>query len=553
MNLLYRPIQMKSLAVFAPTVLVIVLIVASALPSQAQIPIPTIIYGFQQAPTDTVAPFGAIAQGRDGNIYGTGTGRALNGNGGVYKITPSGTEVLLVSFPANWPNCQGLTLAMDGNFYGTCNGGGPGPNTLGLIYRLTPAGVLTDIHDFTDTVGDAMPNGAPVLGADGNLYGTTGNGNGVAGNVYRITTAGVYKSLYTFSGGNSVPSVLNIGSDGNLYGSLGDAAGFGNVGGVFRISTGGAFKLLYGFVSATRVYYPNNPMIRATNGKLYGTTFFTSGTGGNGTIYDLTIAGVVTDLYNWASGTNLDGGVNSMLQATNGNFYGASPGGASGNMGGLFELTSTGVYSSFLFTQQSVTGSQPSTPLMQHTNGTVFGTNSTGGAFPDDGLFFSLNIGASPFISLVTPVSAGKEGTQVGILGQGFSSSSVVKFGGTTVTTQTLTGTTFIEATVPAGALTAKVTVTTGSTTLSTTAIYKVTPTFKTFTPPSGPVATVVTITGTGLEQTTKVTFNKVVATFTVVSDTEITATVSAGATTGKIAITTKGGSASNATSFTVN
>ena len=548
----HRPVQMKSRAA-ALALALLVLIAASALPSQAQIPIPTILYGFQEAPTDTTAPVGAIAQGRDGNIYGTGNGRAFNGTGGVYKITPSGSEVLLVSFPANWPNCQGLTLAMDGNFYGTCNGGGSGPNILGFIYRFTPAGVLTDIHDFTNTAGDAMPNGAPVLGADGNLYGTTGNGNGVVGNVYRITTAGVYKSLYTMTGGNSVPSVLTIGSDGNLYGTLGDAAGFGNVGGVFRISTGGAFKLLHGFVASTGVYYPNNPVIRATNGKLYGTTFFPSGTGGDGTIYDLTIGGVVTDLYNWTSGANLDGGVNSLLQASNGNFYGASPGGASGNMGGLFELTSAGVYSSFLFTEQNVTGSQPLTPLMQHTNGTVFGTNSTGGAFPEDGLFFSLNIGASPFISLVTPVYSGKEGTQVGILGQGFSSSSVVKFGGTTATTKTLTGTTFIEATVPAGALTGKVTVTTGSTTLSTNATYNVTPTFKTFTPPSGPVGTVVTITGTGLEQATKVTFNKVVATFTVVSDTEITAMVPTDATTGKIVVFTKGGSASGATNFTVN
>ncbi len=553
MNLLDRKSKTTSGGAAVALTVLGVLIAGSTLLSQAQIPNPTIIYEFQESLTDATAPFGAIAQGRDGNLYGTGTARGANSTGGVYKITPSGAEVLLASFPSSWLNCQGLTLAMDGNFYGTCNSGGSGSNTLGLIYRVTPAGVLTDIHDFTNSSGDANPSGAPVLGADGNLYGTTGNGNGVVGNIYRITTAGVYKSLYTMSGGNSVPSVLTAGSDGNFYGTLGDAAGFGNVGGVFRISTGGAFKLLYGFVSSTGVYYPDNPVIRATNGKLYGTTFFPSGTGGNGTIYDLTTGGVVTDLYNWTSGTNLDGGVNSLLQASNGNFYGSSPGGASGNMGGLFELTSAGAYSSFLFTQQSVTGSQPSTPLMQHTNGIVFGTNSTGGTFPADGTFFSLNIGAPQFISLVTPVYAGKEATQVGILGQGFSSSSVVRFGGTAATTTTLTGSTFILATVPTGALTGKVTVTTGSTTLSTTSIYKITPTLKTFTPSSGPVGTSVTITGTGLTQTTKVMFNKLSASFTVNSDSQITAMVPAGATTGKIAVTTKGGSATSSTSFTVN
>jgi hypothetical protein len=110
---------------------------------------------------------------------------------------------------------------------------------------------------------------------------------------------------------------------------------------------------------------------------------------------------------------------------------------------------------------------------MQHTNGKIFGTNSLGtnsqggSLFPAEGTFFSLNIGASPFISLVTPVPAGKEGTQVGIPGQGFSSPSVVKLGGTAATTRQLTGSTFILATVPAGALTGNVTVTTGTTTLT--------------------------------------------------------------------------------------
>jgi hypothetical protein len=158
----------------------------------------------------------------------------------------------------------------------------------------------------------------------------------------------------------------------------------------------------------------------------------------------------------------------------------------------------------------------------------------------------------NPFISLVN-VTNGKEGSQVGILGQGFSSSSVVKFGDTAATTITRTGTTFIMATVPTGALTGNVTVTTGSATLTSNKQFKVAPTFGSFTPPSGPVGTSVTITGTGLTQATKVTFNAVSASFTVNSDSQLTATVPTGATTGKITVTTKGGSATSSTSFTVN
>jgi hypothetical protein len=54
--------------------------------------------------------------------------------------------------------------------------------------------------------------------------------------------------------------------------------------------------------------------------------------------------------------------------------------------------------------------------------------------------------------------------------------------------------------------------------------------------------------------EVTKVTFGGVAATsFTVNSDTRVTATVPAGAKTGKIAVTTKGGNATSTTSFTVN
>jgi uncharacterized protein (TIGR03437 family) len=62
-----------------------------------------------------------------------------------------------------------------------------------------------------------------------------------------------------------------------------------------------------------------------------------------------------------------------------------------------------------------------------------------------------------------------------------------------------------------------------------------------------------VTFNGTGLTQTTKVTIDKISASFTVVSDSEISATVPAGAATGKLVVTTKGGSVTSSTNFTVN
>src|SRR5205823_3786077 len=77
-------------------------------------------------------------------------------------------------------------------------------------------------------------------------------------------------------------------------------------------------------------------------------------------------------------------------------------------------------------------------------------------------------------------------------------------------------------------------------------------PTITGFTPTSGTVGTSVTISGTNFTGATAVTINGITTTFTVTSGTEIHTVVPAGATTGLLRVTTPGGTAISATSFTV-
>jgi hypothetical protein len=80
------------------------------------------------------------------------------------------------------------------------------------------------------------------------------------------------------------------------------------------------------------------------------------------------------------------------------------------------------------------------------------------------------------------------------------------------------------------------------------------TPAILSFSPPSGPVGTVVTINGTGFTQTTRVLFGgRNDANFTVHSDSKVTATVRGNSSSGPIKVTTPAGVATSATSFTVN
>jgi hypothetical protein len=118
----------------------------------------------------------------------------------------------------------------------------------------------------------------------------------------------------------------------------------------------------------------------------------------------------------------------------------------------------------------------------------------------------------------------------------------------------TIISDTYLTAVVPASGTTGTVTVTTPSGTLNSKQIFKVLPVVLSFKPTSGPVGTQVTITGTGLTGTSKVTFGGVKATaFTVNSGTEIKATAPTGAKTGKVTITMAGGSAIGPGTFNVN
>jgi uncharacterized repeat protein (TIGR03803 family) len=539
--------------------LVVFTLAGAALPAQAQTY--TVLYTNPSTPGVANPADQAIAQGRDGDMYTTSTYGGTD-YGTFFKFTPAGAVTVLNDTVGGFI-ASGVTLGTDGNFYGTDQdlgptGGGCGFSGCGQIYKMTPAGVETVLYNFTNSATDGYdPHSAPIEATNGKFYGTTpysaGNYISVA---YSVTsTPGSFETVHVFanSEGQDIFAGFVQGSDGNLYGVASDqgANGYGTV---FKMTTAGVVTVLHNFDDSDG-NYPYLPLIQASDGNFYGTTAY-GGAYGAGVVFKITPSGTYTLLHSFEPSINEGNQPSSaLLQATDGKLYGTTfYGGPYGNDGTIFNITTGGTFTT-LYNFCPVTGcadgAGPNAPLKQNTNGVLYGTTYNGGGTCNCGVVYSLNIGAKAFASLGS--TSGKEGVKVNIFGQGFASTSVVKFGGTEATAVTRSGTTFLTATVPAAALTGSVTVATGKTTLTSSQTFKVTPTQTTFDPPSGPVGTSVTITGTGLMQTSKVTFNKVSASFAVVSDTEVTATVPTGATTGKIAVTTKGGSASSATSFTVN
>jgi uncharacterized repeat protein (TIGR03803 family) len=243
---------------------------------------------------------------------------------------------------------------------------------------------------------------------------------------------------------------------------------------VFRVTPTGNLTTLYRFGGDET---PNGPLVQASDGSLYGMTF--------DTIFKITLAGEFTTLHGFCSHPNCDGGPwpwGGLIQGTDGNFYGVTQmGGVNCELfgkegcGTVFRITAGGTLTTLhRFDQFDLTdGAYPLGGLLQATDGVFYGTTYYGGSsanplcypvFIGCGTVFSLDMGLGPFVSFV--YGAGKVGQTGGILGQGFTGTTNVSLNEVSASF-TVVSDTFLKATVPAGATTGYVTVTTPTGTLT--------------------------------------------------------------------------------------
>jgi uncharacterized repeat protein (TIGR03803 family) len=443
-----------------------------------------------------------LVQGLDGNLYGTTyTGGAyqtcLQGCGTVFKMSRKGTLTTLHSFDSTDGGgpAPGLLLANDGNFYGTTVFGGANFNCsrgCGTVFRITAEGALATLYNFcflTNCADGEYPQAGLIQGTDGNFYGTTNEGGNPGcnapygcGTVFKLTPGGTLTTLYIFNGvDGSEPSARLIqAADGSLYGTT-DGGGYG-YGNVFKITSAGVFTNVYSFCAqgsgnCTDGISPYAGLVQASDATFFGTT----AAGGNysncgegcGTVYKLTPGGTLTTLYsfNKTDGSEPFGG---LAEGTDGNFYGTTFEGGNGGTctfgcGTVFKMTPAGVLTT-LHNFVGTDGADPNGGLAQATNGNFYGTASFEGA-NNDGTAFSLVVGLGPFVE--TLPALGKVGTSVIILGNGLTGTTSVTFNGTPATFK-VASLTEVKTTVPTGATTGRVQVTTPNGTLTSNVDFRV-------------------------------------------------------------------------------
>ena len=284
---------------------------------------------------DGAVPSGPLVQAPDGNLYGTTASGGRFNRGTVFQISTNGTESVLYSFSGGVSDGadpgEGVIIGSDGNLYGTTRGGGGGScggqepsgfvvtvSTCGTVFQLTLAGNEQVLHFFQGGDDGGVPMTRLVQTSGGNFYGTTATGGiYLSGTVFQITSTGQEQVIYDFGAAGSTDAVapaagLILATDGNLYGTTA-LGGASNKGTVLSVTTAGAEAVLASFAGGEAGETPTQSLVQASNGNFYGTTSTgglsddTHCPAGCGMVFQITPSGALTILYKFGLGAG--GGV----------------------------------------------------------------------------------------------------------------------------------------------------------------------------------------------------------------------------------------------------
>lgn len=314
-----------------------------------------------------------------------------------------------------WAPVGELVQTADGLFYGvTARGGAHGSGVLFAYDRTDASTPIHDLYSFSALQGGsgtqpatnsdgAVPLAGLVLGIDGNFYGTTSEGGaGGVGTIFRVSTSGALTTLYQFSardadgrnadGANPLGKLAQA-ADGSFIGTT--RFGGNTAGTVFRITPGGAFSVLYTFpprdASDTNDAgaSPVAGLVIANDGNYYGVAQ-RGGANKGGTVFKLTPSGTYSVIHTFSSyetASNADGALPSapLMQATDGYLYGTTSHAGPAGSGTVFRISTSGVFEALhgfnegpiLF--NSIDSQNAVGPLVEAPDGTLFGTAHDGG------------------------------------------------------------------------------------------------------------------------------------------------------------------------------
>lgn len=325
--------------------------------------------------------------------------------GTIFKCNVVGTETLLYSFIGGATDGaspdQGMVQGSDGNLYGISTSGGILND--GAIFKCSTSGAESLFYTLGEGIGYYL-SGSLIQAQDGYIYGMTQSGGPLnQGTIFKYSTSGTLSVLHNFIGGTtdgaSPCGSLIQASDGNFYGMT-NTGGTSNKGTIFKCTTSGTITLLHSFaggVSDGLTMYGS--LIQGTDGNFYGMTN-AGGTSNKGIIFMCTPSGAFTLLYSFMGGAS-DGAnpYGSLIQGIDGNLYGMTLNGGSSNYGVVFKCTISGTEVVIHnFAGGISDGEYPYGNLIQTNDSTIYGAASGGGTSNLGGIFKCTISGAQPTI-----------------------------------------------------------------------------------------------------------------------------------------------------------
>ena len=342
-------------------------------------------------------PNAPLVQDQNGDSYGTTQGGGQDDQGTVYKITAAGEMVVLHSFSrSNNGGVEGgtpqtgLTLASDGNFYGTTGVGGAHGN--GTIFRITPEGAFTSIYHFGST-GMNWNKTALIEGDDGYLYGTTeGSYPEFGGTIFRITLEGAYTELHHFESyghglDGAYPGPLTKARDGKIYGASwgGGEHGYGTF---YWLYLGPGFGLgvvhhFEGWSHGTKTRH-----VELETNEFYGVS---GGDGAPGLIYRISSSGAYTELHTLPGALYDYAESEELVVGDDGNLYGTYPYGGTGQPPNdapiVFRFNPSGAFDTIHGFVADTDGTRPRTALARTGQQTFQGVTLDGGLYGEGTVF----------------------------------------------------------------------------------------------------------------------------------------------------------------------
>ncbi len=398
---------------------------------------------------------GGLLEGSPGVFYSEGAvpGSTIQL---AFSITSQGVATTLASFQGNAVNIQSLLVsASNGRFYSTVETSSE-PATVFSVNASPGSQQVYALQNFVPSFSQNLPDGVLLGVAGGNAdYLVTGSLDGVV------------TPIYQFPANQVLPTRVIYATDGNYYGveeDTQDSAGY-----AYRVTPSGVLTAIYTFASGTFRGYGTLPLLQANDGNLYGGTI-AGGVYGFGSIYKLTLDGQYTLLHSFPKG-KAAGGPTGLIEASDGNLYGAAQDGS--GFGEIFRITKSGQYSTIYVMSNGNDGVCPCW-LLQGSDGLIYGVAHAGGS-EGAGSFFSLDLGLAkpkPWTQHFGPQS-GPAGARVSIWGTNLLSATVT-FNGVPAVDVSNSGSNYIWATVPAGATTGPLTVTTPGGSITTQDSFRV-------------------------------------------------------------------------------